>query len=129
MDERPTPWFEHALVPALAAACRGESHETFGNIANESSWAGLPERAIVEHWVRCREGSIEALAPSTPPAPVAEFIARVAASEHLTYEAARGRDRDMLTAAIAAQPLPIRLEQIPAIIADLVSEPRATRTS
>ena len=124
IGERPTPWFEHALVPALTAALRREPHETVGNIANASSWAGLGDRVVVEHRVRCHAGAIEALTPGTPPAPVVEFLARVGASEQFLYDAARGRDRDLLARAIAAQPLPIGAGQIAGILADVTVEPQ-----
>ncbi len=123
--DRPTPWFEHALVPALTAALRREPHETVGNIANASSWAALAKRVVVEHRVRCHAGVVAALAPGSPPAPVVEFLTRIAASEQLLYDAARGRDPDLLAKAIAAQPLPIADGQIPGIVADVMAEPQA----
>ncbi len=125
IEERATPWFEHALVPALAAALRGEPHETFGNLANLASWSELPPRAVVEHRLRTGHGAVTGIPPGAPPPRVAEFLARVSASEQLLYRAAQQRDHRLLAEAIAAQPLPIPAARIPEILADLVAAPGA----
>lgn len=129
IDQRPTPWFEHALVPALATAMRGEPHDTFGNLGNRASWSGLSTHAVVEHRLRTQMGTVTALPPGAPPPRVVEFLARVSASEQLLYRAACQRDHGLLAEAIAAQPLPIRSDQIPEIIADLIAAPGATGSS
>ena len=129
IEERPTPWFEHALVPALAAALRREPHEMFGNLANPTSWAGLPAPAVVEHRLRTDTGLVIGTPPGAPPPRVAEFLVRISASEQLLSRAAHQRDQHLLAEAIAAQPLPIRAARIPEMITDLMSTPGASGAS
>jgi 6-phospho-beta-glucosidase len=118
---RPTPWFDRALVPMMAAAFGGASHEGFASVANRGGLvAELPEAAVVEVPARCGVTVEPRRVAGIPPA-VRAFLAGAARAEDLAYRAARARDPRLLRDALAALPLAIDPRALPALVAEAIS--------
>lgn len=112
LDERRTPWFEHALVPMLAARLGlGPAWAGFANVRNARGdaplLAALPRQSVVEVPVNVDPSGIHPHGPPPPPAPVSSFLARVASAETRALRAARERAPILLRAAFAALPIAI----------------------
>jgi 6-phospho-beta-glucosidase len=118
LAQRPTPWFDRALVPLLAAHLGGVAGPGFVNIGNTRR-AGAPGAhagplldelspgVIVEVPARLEGTQLHPRRPGPRPPRVAQFLAAIAAAEDLGYQAARRRDRHLLRRALAALPLGI----------------------
>ena len=113
---RATPWFEHAVAPALAAALGGPAFEAALDLRNDGRLDEAPDGVVIE--LRGRyTGDAATLAPvpARPPA-VRAFLARVAAAEDALYRAARDRDRAGLGEALERLPLAVRAADRAAIL-------------
>jgi 6-phospho-beta-glucosidase len=107
LDRRPTPWFEHALVPALHAALGGPPFRGPLDLPNAGALDEAPAGAVVELWGRLDAGGARLdPAPARPPG-VRALLARLASAEDALYRAALGRDRALLGDALDA--LPVRV--------------------
>lgn len=124
---RPTPWFDRALVPTMAALLGGPVHEGFVNLPNGVGGRRfvevLPDTAIVEVPARFTR-EVQPRYCEQPPAPVAEFSSRVATAEALVYEAARSNDSVLLGRALEALPLPIASETRAALVQAALADPK-----
>lgn len=105
MEERPTPWFDHALVPAVRALLGGPPYEGFVNVPNLGRVAGLPGELVVEVPAVLDGAAVRPAAAVRPPAPVLRFLAAVGEADLLAGAAARERSLPGLRAAIRALPL------------------------
>ena len=117
LGERPTPWFDHALVPILRAVLGGDPYRGFADVANRGLIDGLPAELVIEVPVLIEGDRIEPASVGAPPAPAAAFLAAVAESEVLTYRAVTRRDSGLIEAALAALPLSLpdsRLQELTA---------------
>ncbi|MBM4394030.1 MAG: hypothetical protein FJ090_23125 [Deltaproteobacteria bacterium] len=103
-DERPTPWFEHALVPALAARFGGAPYLGFGNLPNAGHLVEAPAGQIVEVELRLSGRHLETRSPGPLPEQVRPLFERVAEADRLGLRAALTRDARLLAAAMAALP-------------------------
>jgi 6-phospho-beta-glucosidase len=112
LRERPTPWFEHALVPAVAALLGGAPFEGFANLPNDGRVAGLPDDLVVEVPATVDAGGVHTGAPVRPPDPVLRVLSAVGAADLRAGAAARDRSVAGLRAAIAALPLPLPAGQV-----------------
>ncbi len=103
LAKRPTPWFNHALVPLLAARAGGQTWEGYGNVRNavrrdEAAHSRLVDafdpEVVVEVPVVVDSNGVHArpVRAALPPA-VSEFSARVQRCEQLVYAAWIGHDR------------------------------------
>jgi 6-phospho-beta-glucosidase len=107
LARRPTPWFELAVVPALAAVLGGPPFVGPLDVPNAGALAEAPREAIVE-----LHGTFDAAvaepAPIAPrPPAVRDLLARLARAEDALYRAARARDRGLLHTSLEALPLAI----------------------
>jgi 6-phospho-beta-glucosidase len=105
LAERPTPWFDHALVPILHAVFGGDRYQGFANVANQGLIERLSPELVVEVAVLIEGDRVQPATIGAPPAPVAAFLSAVAESELLTYHAVTRRDTGLIEAALAALPL------------------------
>lgn len=97
-DARPTPWFDAALAPAVAALAGGPEHDDFVNVPDDTG-------AFVEVRATLGGEGVRIVRAPTPPPAVEAFLARVAeAHEHL-FHACSSRDRHRLARAVEALPL------------------------
>lgn len=139
LTQRPTPWFDRALVPLLAAHLGGVPGAGFVNVRNtpgaghlhpSATPAGplldeLPPGAVVEVPARWAGTGLELRRPRPRPPRVAQFLAAVAAAEDLAYQAANRRDRRLLRRALAALPLGIPAALLDALTTACVAPPPA----
>ncbi len=113
---RPTPWFEHALVPILAARVGGAPHHGFANVRNGGLVPALPPEQVVEVEATF-EGAALRPRPSGPlPAEVRPLLDAVAQSEALGLAAARERSPALVRAAVGALPQPLPSPMLDAIV-------------
>ncbi len=128
---RPTPWFDRALAPTIAALLGGAVHQGFVNVPNGVGGRRfietLPDTTIVEVPVRITR-EVQYRYCQQPPAAVAEFLSHVATAEALAYEAARSNDTGLLDRALEALPLPITPEVRPALLQAALSPPKSIKT-
>jgi 6-phospho-beta-glucosidase len=128
LAQRPTPWFDRALVPLLVACLGGASSTGFVNVRNAHGASdfgepagvfldALPPSGIVEVPARLEGKRLELRRPTSPPPRVAQFLATVAAAEDLAYQAAHSRDRRLLRQALAALPLEIPTALLDGLVA------------
>ena len=119
---RPTPWFDRALVPMLAARFGGPAHEGFANLPNVGLVGGLPAEIVVEVAASC--GRRVTPRPSAAPPPrVIDWLARLARAEDLGGRAARDGDRALFADAIAALPIDFDRRLVPALVEAALSAP------
>ena len=105
LAERPTPWFDHALVPILRALLAGDRYCGFANLANHGLIDGLPAELVVEVPVIIEGGEVRPAAVGAPPEPVTIFLSAVGEAELVTYHAVARRDPGLILTALAALPL------------------------
>ncbi len=105
--ERPTPWFDDALAPFLAARAGGPPWDGFVNVANDGLLPELPGDAVVEVAARVSAQGARPVAPGPLPAEIVPFLQAVARADALALAAARARDPRLVAEAMAALPLPI----------------------
>ncbi|HEX6927149.1 MAG TPA: hypothetical protein VF167_17120 [Longimicrobiaceae bacterium] len=106
--ERPTPWFEHAIIPVMTALLSGGTHVGFADFVVEPQMTWAPRGVVVEVPAAIASGTAVADSLPHPPPRVVDFLSRVAEAEDLTYRAAINRDRRRMKA--AARLLARRLE-------------------
>jgi 6-phospho-beta-glucosidase len=122
LDRRPTPWFEHAVAPALHAVLGGPAFEAPLDLPNRGLLSEAPADVVVElTGVWSAERATLAPVPERPPA-VRALLARLAAAEDALYRAARDRDRALLGDALDALPLAVPAGDRAALL-DCVCEP------
>jgi 6-phospho-beta-glucosidase len=122
LDLRQTPWFEHALAPALHAAIGGPVFVAPLDLPNAGRLAEAPPDTVVELY-GCLTAEDATLDPVPPrPAAVRAMLGRLAVAEDLLYRAARDRDRVLLGAALDALPLAVRRDDRDRVL-DCVCEP------
>jgi 6-phospho-beta-glucosidase len=121
LAERATPWFDHALVPAVSALLGGAPYDGFINLPNEGRVAGLPDELVVEVPATLDADAVHTGPPVRPPAPVLDFLSAVGAADLLAGAAARDRSVAGLRAAIAALPLPLPAGQVAAAAAAAIA--------
>lgn len=102
--QRPTPWFDHALVPLVAAFYGGPPWDGSINTVNDGLIPELPSEVVVEVLAQVRRGSVDLEPPGPLPDEVASFLRPVARAESLSYQAAVDADQAKLLAAIRALP-------------------------
>jgi alpha-galactosidase/6-phospho-beta-glucosidase family protein len=108
LDRRATPWFEHAVAPALHAALGGPAFAAPLDLPGGGRLDEAPDEVVVELPGRL-DAAGAALDPVPPrPAAVRAVLARLAAAEDAAYRAARDRDRHGLGAALDALPIEVR---------------------
>jgi 6-phospho-beta-glucosidase len=105
LSERPTPWFDHALLPILRAILGADRYRGFANIANQGLINGLPAELVVEIPVLIEGDQVQPATVGAPPGPAAAFLSAVAESELLSYRAVSNRDTQLIEAALEALPL------------------------
>jgi 6-phospho-beta-glucosidase len=116
LAQRPTPWFEHAVAPALHAALGGPVFRAPLDLPNAGRLDEVAADVVVE-LVGSYGGGHATLdpVPARPPA-VRALLARLAAAEDALYRAALHRDRRLLGDALAALPLSLRAADAAAIL-------------
>ncbi|HET7501322.1 MAG TPA: hypothetical protein VFK02_09980 [Kofleriaceae bacterium] len=116
LAQRATPWFEHAVAPALHAALGGPAFRAPIDLPNAGQLPEAPAGVVVE-LMGTYGGGRAALDPVPPRPPgVRALLARLASSEDALYRAALGRDRGLLADALDALPLPVRAADRAAIL-------------
>ncbi len=120
--ERSTPWFEHALVPWLAAGFAGNELRTFGNVVNGDTVPELPAETVVELEVDAGAYGIAPVASGVLPTAVARCLADAARAESLAYRAIRERDRAGMASALEALPGGVPAERVADLVRDVCDE-------
>jgi 6-phospho-beta-glucosidase len=109
-DERPTPWFDEALVPIIESLTAGAVYDGFINLRNENRLPVAPENTVVEVRARIVGHTLETFGGDKLPPKVAAFLAAVGRSEELVYTAALASNANdkkrAIASAIEALPLP-----------------------
>ncbi len=128
--ERSTPWFEHAVVPAVAALLGGAPWRGFANVQGVVG----TERAGVVAESRATFSSTGVRPDRWPelPAAVARWLCAVELHEDLLYGACRRQSVDGVAEALAALPLgltPARAAQAAQLMASREAERRASEGS
>lgn len=118
--ERATPWFEHALVPVLAARFGGPAYHGFGNLPNAGHLVEAPPEQIVEVELRLEGRRLEVRAPGPLPRQVQALFARAALAERLGLRAARARDTRLLGEAMSALPFTLSDAALATLVAEAV---------
>jgi 6-phospho-beta-glucosidase len=122
LDQRSTPWFEHALAPALHAVLGGPAFEAALDLPGAGLLVEAPADVVVELWGRwSSDGATLAPVPERPPA-VRALLSRLAAAEDALYRAARARDRRALGEALDALPISVPARDRDAVL-DCIREP------
>ena len=104
-SQRPTPWFNHALVPAIRALLGGVPWtHGYANTRNGDQITELPSQQVVELAARYDAAGIHPRAPGPLPTEVVPFVQVIARSDRFALKAARTRDRSAVVAAMAALP-------------------------
>jgi alpha-galactosidase/6-phospho-beta-glucosidase family protein len=102
---RPTPWFDEALVPMLAAIVEGTPWRGFANVRNGDLVPELVPEVVVE--VRAalvdRRMRPEPDREPMPPA-VRSFVRRTAVAEDAIYRSWRDADEELLVDALVVGP-------------------------
>ena len=125
---RPTPWFEHALVPMLAARLGSAgTYEGFANVPNANLVPGLPPEQIVEVEVSLTGLRLATRASGPLPPEVRPLLDAVARAERLGLAAARVRSLAGLRVAIGALPHTLTQAHIGAL-AELAAAPVGVET-
>jgi 6-phospho-beta-glucosidase len=104
LEQRSTPWFERALVPALVELLgRRKGEEIYVSERNGAHIGDLPPGAIVE---KRKVGGVARAVACVPPA-VRDLLARLAEFERLAAAAAVDPSTGAVIAALRAHPLDI----------------------
>ncbi|HWF10064.1 MAG TPA: hypothetical protein VG297_16465 [Bryobacteraceae bacterium] len=120
--ERPTPWFDDALIPILAALTAGGAYTGFVNARNRCCLPMVPPDAVIELRVRLSGNVLEKCEIGTPPQGVAAFLADVGRSEEFVYRAATADKASLQTRAIASALEALPLPPLRGKLQDLVNE-------
>jgi 6-phospho-beta-glucosidase len=104
---RPTPWFDRALIPTLAALLTGSRFHSFANVRNGDLVPAVPTAGVVEVEAEVTAEGVRTLAPQRIPEPVTRFLRAAGEAEALTYRSACERDPSLLIDAMRALPLAI----------------------
>ncbi|HTE53307.1 MAG TPA: hypothetical protein VK698_20775 [Kofleriaceae bacterium] len=107
LARRPTPWFDLALVPALAAALGGPVYRGPLDVPGGGALAEAPAPVVIELMGELDAGGARLDPVPERPAPVRELLGRLARADDLLYAAAVRRDRAILADALAELPLPL----------------------
>lgn len=108
LAQRPTPWFELAVVPALEAVLGGPRFVGPLDVPNTGALDEAPRETVVELFGSF-DATVAELAPIAPrPPAVRDMLSRLAHAEDALYRAARARDRGLLHLSLDALPLAIR---------------------
>jgi 6-phospho-beta-glucosidase len=105
LAERPTPWFDLATVPVLAAWLGGRRWTGMLNVLNDGLLDSLDANVVAEVPASVGGGTIHANTPGRPPGPIGDFLAAWSRTEALTHRAVTTRDPVALEQAIASLPL------------------------
>jgi 6-phospho-beta-glucosidase len=120
--ERPTPWFDEALIPVLAALAPCGAYTGFANVRNDCRLPMVPRDAVIELRVGLSGKVLEKCETGILPPRVAAFLADVGRSEEFIYRAATNRDLSLQKRAIASALEALPLPPIRGSLQDLVNE-------
>jgi alpha-galactosidase/6-phospho-beta-glucosidase family protein len=121
-SDRPTPWFDRALVPVLAAHLGGTPYRGAVNLTNGSRLPEVPPDVVVEVEATVQRCATR-IEPSPPrPPAVAELLAALGDVEERLHHACVSRDVRQLRGALDALPneLRPRTGDLDAAVADIV---------
>ncbi len=104
-DARPTPWHEHAIIPAVSVTLGVSRWKGTANLRNEGRLPYLPDAATIELRATWSGRAVAPIIPPPPPPPVAAFLEQVAAAEAQTYHAMLTRRPQELIKALRLLPL------------------------
>ncbi len=116
--DRPTPWFDLALVPMLSGLLGGPAWLGFANLANLHGLADFDPQVVVEVPVLVDAGGVipQPSGRDMPPVALA-FSQRVERSELLLYQAWQHDDRERVAQALIEGP-----HQLDPTVAHLVAQ-------
>jgi 6-phospho-beta-glucosidase len=108
LAQRSTPWFEHAVAPALHAALGGPVFRAPLDLPGGGRLDEAPPDVVIElvGSYGAEQATLDPV-PARPPA-IRAWLARCAASDDALYRAALHRDRALLGEALDALPLEVR---------------------
>ena len=126
LTARPTPWWDRAVVPALAATTGGQPHEGWCNVVNHGLLPGLPADVVVEVPAVFDEQGVRPRALSDPPTAALDLLRHWAELDRRTLPAARDGDVFALREALEDLPPEIALSgpvEIDRAIAEICADP------
>ena len=112
LARRPTPWFDQAVIPIIAAMFGGTPYHGFGNLRNDGLLRELPSQIVVEVAATIRGREVYPIEPGQLPPNVADFLMKMGKAEDLIYECARGREPQLMLLALQNLPMDIPQEQL-----------------
>jgi alpha-galactosidase/6-phospho-beta-glucosidase family protein len=120
---RPTPWFDRALVPMLAACAGGPPCAGFANLRNtgRAIAPSLPAEAVVETATSIAGGALAPRPWGQPPPEVARFLQQAALAEALAFAAARTQSPSLVRRALETLPLDLPRAALDGLVACAVA--------
>ena len=115
--ERPTPWFDHALIPLIRAWCLDDAVHVFLTARNDGALPELPASQCVELEVAVHGRQRARRCPGPLPLQVLPRLLAVAESERWAYRAAQTRQPRDVRRALAALPFDLTRREIGALAA------------
>ncbi len=120
--KRPTPWFEMALAPCLAALFGATPWNGFANVPNDGLVEELPFGHLIELAALVDAEGPHPVRPGPLPGEIVDFLRAAAVSESLGLAAAMERDEALLAEAVKALPLRIVGSQVAELVARIVED-------
>ena len=99
---RPTPWFDQAVAPVLAAWFGGRPYLGTLNVRNGRLWPALGRDTVVEVRAQVMRRSVRASPVGDAPAAIERTVARTADIDDQVYRAAVERDWGAMSEAAAS---------------------------
>ena len=120
---RPTPWFDRALAPMIAACAGGPPFAGFANVRNAGGAIApsLPPGAVVETATSIAGGVLVPRPWGTPPPAVERFLQQAARAEALAFAAARAQSPALVRRAIEALPLEVPRAALDGLVARAIA--------
>jgi 6-phospho-beta-glucosidase len=120
---RPTPWFDRALVPMLAACAGGPPFAGFANLRNTGGAIApsLPAEAVVETATSIADGALVPRPWGQPPPQVERFLGQTALAEAMAFAAARAQSPALVRRALETLPLDVPRAALDGLVARAVT--------
>jgi len=111
LAQRPTPWFDRALVPVMAGWWGVRPYEGPLNLMDHGHLAGVPDGSVAEVRAEAHDGRVGVPAPDDPPGVIVDFLGRWSTVEGLLHRATVDRNPSGIAAAVDALPVDLGPEE------------------